>query len=107
MNTEEIAALLINTKVRVCVKCHRVFECTRRAHINFQPSTGHCFALIITATYTLPRRPGGIKISEARWRCRVITNRRKGVKPNITSWSEKVLKQELKLSKKVEVLRHL
>ncbi len=54
-DTEEKAALLINTKLQVYVKCQwAVFEYTQFAYINFQSSAGHCFVLIITSMYTFP-----------------------------------------------------
>ncbi len=76
-DTEGNAPLLINTKLPAGVTCHQaVLEKTRRAHINHQPSAGHCFALITTGTYVFPRQQSGIKISEAQWQCRVIMNQR-------------------------------
>lgn len=48
-------ALLINTKLRVCVKCHwAVYEYTRCAYINFQVSAGLWFVPLVTSTYTFP-----------------------------------------------------
>ena len=65
-------ALLINTKLGVYVKCHRaVCEYTLCAYINFQPSAGHCFVLIITI---FTRQPSGMKISKTQSQCRAITS---------------------------------